>query len=113
MITLTLTQLQEDKTREEQLIAGFSELLSIPKPLLSSDAEREISEASAWSQSRLSKINAILDKWSELSDHGYPERQDQIVPDDVLNELQAQLRNVQLAVAEFKVLTVSSVIVEG
>lgn len=111
---MKLDDLRAEAQSERRLIEGFTELLAIPKPMLSSDAQREVSEALAWSTTRIARLDAMIAAWSDLIDNGYPERQIQTVSDDVFSELNEQLENIQLAIAQFtNPLTVTSVVVES
>jgi hypothetical protein len=111
---MNINELKADVILESKLIVGYKELLGIPSPLLSSDAQREVSEALAWSTSRLARLNAVIEACNNLAEHGYPSRDPQIVTSDVLAELKLSLQSFQLAVAEFETsLTVTSVVVES
>lgn len=111
---MTLEQLKTELVHEQRLLGGYTNLLAIPKPLLSSDAQREVTEAQEWSTVRIARLSAMIEAWTKLLEHGWESGPHvETVSEDVFNELNESLKNVQLAVSQFKSpITVTSVVVE-
>lgn len=104
-MTASLTDVLKDLTQaeayEQERITGYVVILSFPPNLLSVLSHDEVTEALQWSRDRLAKISAGLAAVKVLLAHGYPAREQQLAPPEVLEELRLRLLAMQLAIAEF------------
>lgn len=102
VIDTILLELQEASTFESKRVTGYTEILSLPTSLLTAGARAEVSEALAWSTSRLQQVLQALTVVSVLKDGGYPGRLQQVAPDEVIAELLGNLQAMKTAIDEFQ-----------
>jgi len=105
MPSIDLDALAEARAFEETRIVGYKIILSFPEEVLKElniPGKAETREALAWSENRLAKINGAFAGIDPLLADGYPDRVQQIAPEAVIEQLQASLDILQLAIAEFQ-----------
>lgn len=83
---------------EESCIRGYQELVLLP---LSNSAKSEIEQAIAWSTNRLRALQYVASHLDTLLATGYPVRDEQLVPAEVVVELNDHLARIASAAAEF------------
>lgn len=98
---VNLDTLAEARQYEEIRIVGYKTMLSFPESVLDSEGRAEINEALAWSNNRLTAINAAYSAIDALLADGYPDRVQQIAAAGVIEQFDRSLAALQLAVDEF------------
>lgn len=90
-----------EKKQEARLIDGYALLLSHPIELLDEQGRIEVLEARDWSINRHRHLSAAIDAITDLLDDGYPNREQQVAPQSVIDQLRAAQESLDAAIDEF------------
>ena len=102
-----LLELKKAKVFEEARVLGYTEFLSLDNL---SEVERiEIQEGLNFSSERVSKLSHVIDALSDLIADGYPNREQQRAPIEVLSSLKDKLTAMEEAFAEFDISVTASI----
>ena len=97
---------------EKDRIDGYTSLLAINQ-ILTSSTRDAVKNALAWSQERYQLLTNAQVSVVNIVEHGYPNREIQFVDKTVIDELTANLNDIELAIKEFITpLTVESTVSE-
>lgn len=100
-IDTLLQEMTDAKAFEDRLITGYQELNALPSALLSAEAHAEVAEGLQWATVRSKKLDNAIIVLGVLKDDGFPSREQQVAPDQVIDELKSRLQLMQLAINEF------------
>lgn len=93
-----VAELEAATKLEEDRINGYVDFAQLP---LSEEAKAEISQAHAWSAARHSLLATASSAIQQLMLHGYPSRDEQLVPASVLDEISRILALLTRTATEF------------
>lgn len=102
-----LTDLKKAKVFEEVRVLGYIEFLSLSN--LTEEERKELQEGLNFSSERVSKLSHTISSLTDLLADGYPNRDKQTAPLEVLSALKDKLSAMQETFAEFDISLTASI----